>query len=120
MEQYLEEIAALETKYSDLCKPIYEERENVVAGRLDDDIERIHKELGGEKEEEGSKRDDDGGDDDAGGGEEREGTASLEDASDDDKIYGAIASRGNITNNAKYDAKENNEDEGRMVGILQF
>ena len=34
-EQYLEEIPELETKYSDLCKPLYEERGNVVAGRLD-------------------------------------------------------------------------------------
>ena len=76
MEKYLEERAALETKYSDLCKPIYEERGNVVAGRLGDDIERIHKEVGGEKEGEGSKRDDDGGDDDAGDVEEREGTVS--------------------------------------------
>ena len=40
-------------KYSYLCKPIYEERGNVVAGHLDDKIERVHKELGGEKEEEG-------------------------------------------------------------------
>ena len=37
-------------KYSDLCKPLYEERGNVVAGRLDDEIKRIHKEVGGEKE----------------------------------------------------------------------
>ena len=53
MEQYLEERAALETKYSDLCKPLYKERGNVVAGRLDDDIKRIPKEGGDDKEEEG-------------------------------------------------------------------
>ena len=68
MERYLEERAALEMKYLNLCKPLYEERGNVVAKRLDDEIERIHKELGGEKEEEGSKGDDDDGDEDAGGG----------------------------------------------------
>ena len=49
MEQYLEERAVLETKFSDLCKPIYEETGNVVAGRLDDETKRIHKEGGGEK-----------------------------------------------------------------------
>ena len=49
MERYMEERAALETKYSDLCKPLYEERGSVVAGRLDDRIEMIHKEGGGEK-----------------------------------------------------------------------
>ena len=32
MEQYLEERAALEMKYSDLCKPLYEERGEIVAG----------------------------------------------------------------------------------------
>ena len=53
MDIYLEERAALEMKYSDLCKPLYEERVNVVAGCLDDEIERIHKEGGGKKEEEG-------------------------------------------------------------------
>ena len=63
---------------------------------MDDDIERIHKEGGGEKEEEGSKGDNNGGDgddgdDDAGEGEEREGASSLEEAFDNDKIYGAIA-----------------------------
>ena len=51
MEQYLEERVALEMKYLDLCNPLYEERGNVVTGRLDDKIERIHKEGGGEKEE---------------------------------------------------------------------
>ena len=54
MEQYLEERAALETKYSDLCKPLYEEIGNVVAGHLDDEIKRIHREGWGKKEEEGS------------------------------------------------------------------
>ena len=50
MELYLEEIAELETNYVDLCKPRYKERVNVVTGRLDADIERIHKEVGSEKE----------------------------------------------------------------------
>ena len=58
-------------KYSDLCKPLYEEIGNVVAGRLDDEIERIHKEGGSKKEEEESKGDDDGSDENAGEGEER-------------------------------------------------
>ena len=74
MERYLEERAALETKYLDLCNPLYKERGNVVSRRLDDGIKRSHKEGGGEN---------------AG---KREGAASLEDASDDDKIYGAVAS----------------------------
>ena len=51
MEQYLEERAALETNYSDPCKPLYKERGNVVVRLLDDEIKRIHKEGGGEKEE---------------------------------------------------------------------
>ena len=51
----MEERSALETKYSDLCKPLYEERGNIVARHLDDEIESIHKEGGGKKEEEGSK-----------------------------------------------------------------
>ena len=51
MEQYLEETAVLETKISNLCKPLYEEIGNVVAGRLDYETKRIHKEEGGEKEE---------------------------------------------------------------------
>ena len=50
MGKYLEERAALEMKYSDMCKPLYKERGNTVAGCLDDEIERIHKEGGGEKE----------------------------------------------------------------------
>ena len=50
----------------------------------------IHKEGGGEKEEEGSKGDDEG-DGNTGEGEEREGASSLEEAFDNDKIYGAIA-----------------------------
>ena len=49
MEQYLEERAALEMKYSDLCKPLHKERGNVVAGRLDDKTEMIHKEGGGKE-----------------------------------------------------------------------
>ena len=64
MERYLGEGVALETKYLDLCKPLYKDRGNVVARCLDEDIEMIHKEGGGEKEEEGSKVDV-GGDDNA-------------------------------------------------------
>ena len=46
-ERHLEERAALEMNYSDLSKPLYKERGNVVAGCLDEDTERIHKEGGG-------------------------------------------------------------------------
>ena len=49
MGRYLEERAALDIKYLYLCKPLYKERGNVVAGRLDDEIKRIHKEGGGER-----------------------------------------------------------------------
>ena len=35
MEQYLEDRATMEIKYLDTCKPLYEDRGNVVAGRLD-------------------------------------------------------------------------------------
>ena len=56
-------------KYSDLCKPLYKERGNVVSGRLDDKIERIHKEGWGEKEEEGLKGDDNKSNNDTGEGE---------------------------------------------------
>ena len=58
MERYLEERAATEMKYLDICKPLYKNRGNVVTRRLDDEIERIHREGGGKKEEEGSKGDD--------------------------------------------------------------
>ena len=61
----------LETKLSDLCKPLYEEIGNVVAGRLDDETKRIHKEGGGEKEEEESNRDNNNGNGNMGEGEER-------------------------------------------------
>ena len=71
MGRYLEKREALEMKYLDLCKPLYKERGNVVSGRLDDDIERINKDGGGEKEEEGSKGDDNGRDNDEGEGEDR-------------------------------------------------
>ena len=47
----MEERVVLEMKYLDICKPLYKERGNFVAGLLDDDIKRIHKERGGEKEE---------------------------------------------------------------------
>ena len=86
----MEERAALEMKYSDLCKPIYKERRNVVAGRLDDEIQRIHKQVGGQKEEDGSQgyvSDKDGRE-----GKEMEGTPSLEDAPNNNKIYGDIFS----------------------------
>ena len=106
--------------YSDLCKPLYDEIGNVLAGRLDHEIERINKEGGGKREDEGSKGDDDCSDDDAGEGEDREGAECLEDASDVDKIYGAIASgQGNTITNTKAD-KDNDDEEGRMVVIPQF
>ena len=44
MKKYLEERAFLEMKYLDLCKPLYEERGKIVAGHLDDEIEKIDKE----------------------------------------------------------------------------
>ena len=75
---------------------------------------------GGKKEEDGSKGDNDVEDDNAGEVEEREGSASLEDASNNDKIYGAIASgQGNNTTNDKA-AKYGDYEEGRMVGIPQL
>ena len=43
MERYLEERAPPEMKYLDICKPLYEERGNIVYGCLDDKIESIHK-----------------------------------------------------------------------------
>ena len=108
-------------KYSDLCKPLYEEIENVVAGMLDDEAKRIHKERGYKKEEERSKGDDDdSNDNDAGEGEEGEGAASLEDASDDDEIYGAIDSKQSTTTTNSKAAKDDDDKEGRMVGIPQF
>ena len=66
MERYLDDRAALEMEYSDPYKPQYKEIGNVVAGRLDNKIKKIHKEGGGEKEEEGLKGDDDGAGDDVG------------------------------------------------------
>ncbi len=38
MEGYLAERAALEKKYSDLCKPLYEERAKIIVGEKDEDI----------------------------------------------------------------------------------
>ena len=67
MGRYLEEKTALETKYSYPCKPLYKERGDFVAIRSDDEIERVHKEEGGEKEEEGLNGDNNGGNNDAGG-----------------------------------------------------
>ena len=84
------------------------------------DIERIHKEVGGEKEEEGSKGYTDGGIDDAGEGEDREGAASLEAYSSNNEIYGAIASGQGTTTKATDDAKDDDDEEGRMVVITQF
>ena len=109
-------------KYQDLCKPLYEEIGNFVARCLDDKIERIHKEGGGENQEEGSKGEDDGNGNknDAGEGEQRKGVASLEDASKDDEIYGAITSGQGTTTNSKDGARDNDDQEGRMVGIPQF
>ena len=52
--------------------------------------------------------------------EEREETASLEDASDDNKIYGKIASTGTNTTYAKDYAKDDDDKEVCMVGILKF
>ena len=95
-------------KYSYLCKLLYDERGNAVAGRLDDKIKRIHKEGGGKKEEEGLKGDINGGNDTR-EGEEREGAASLEASSDNNKIYGAIASGQGTTTTTKDDAKGDNE-----------
>ena len=63
---------------------------------------------GGKKEEDGSKGDNDVEDDNAGEVEEREVAASLEDASNNNEIYGDIASRGTTTNNAKA-PKDNND-----------
>ena len=119
VEKYLKERAALETKYPDLCKPLYKETGNVVAGRLDDDIEMINKDWGVEKEEEWSKIDENIGNDNSGDGEEREGDASLGDSYNNDNIYDAIASRGTTSNNFKA-AKYDDNEEGRMVRILQL
>ena len=54
-----------------------------------------------------------------GEGEEREGDRSLEYAFKDVDIYGAIASRGSTTTNNEA-AKDNDDKEGRMVGIIQL
>ena len=49
-----------------------------------------------------------------------EETTSLEDASNNDNIYGIIAYvQGNTNTNAKA-AKDDDDEEERMVGILQF
>ena len=53
------------------------------------------------------------------GGRGEVGAASLEDASEDDEMYGTIASIGTTTTNDKA-AKDNNDEERRMVVILQF
>ena len=121
MEKYLEEIAALEMKYLDLCKPLYKKIGNVVAGRLGDEIDRVNKEGGGEKEEEGSNGDNSGIKKNTGEGEEREGAASLEGESNNNKIYGVIASgQGTTTTTTKDNAKGDDDEEGCMVGIPKF
>ena len=122
IQQHLEERAVLEMKYLDVCKPIYEERGKIVAGRLYDEIERIHEEGGGEKEEEEGSKGDNGGDgDDTGEGEEREGAASLEDGSNYDEIYSAIASgQGTTTTNTKDDTKDDDDEEWRMVWVCKM
>ena len=81
---------------------------------MDDEIESIHKEVGGEKEEEGSKVDDG---DNAGEWEERYGDSYLEDTSGYEEIYGTIASGQGATTTS---AKDDDEEEGRMAGIPQF
>ena len=43
----------------------------------------------------------------------------MKDASNNDEIYGSITSRGTTTINAKA-AKDDDYEEGRMMGILQF
>ena len=106
-------------KYLDLCKPLYKERGNVVAGCLDDKIERINKEGGGDNDEEGSKGYDNV-DDDVREVEEREGSASMEASSDNEEIYCDIAYGQGNNNDAKEYANSNNDEEGRMVGIPQF
>ena len=120
MKQYMEDRAALEMKYSDLCKPLYEERGNVAARCLDDKIRRIHKEGGGEKEEDGSKGDGNNGNNEAGEGDERVGDASLEEASDNNEIFGAISSWQVTTTTNTKASKEDNDKERRMVVITQF
>ena len=116
-------------KSLDICKPLYDERGNVIARHLDDEIERIHKERADKKEERGSKEDDNDDDndndndddDDTREREEWEVSASLEDASVHNDIYGAITSgQGTTKNNAKDDAMDDYDEEGRMVGIPQF
>ena len=86
------------------------ERGKFIARYLDDKIDRIHKEGGGEKEEEGSKADTDGGNNDTGEGKEREGGASLEDASNDGDICGGNASgQATTTTNDKYDTRDDDD-----------
>ena len=46
--------------------------------------------------------------------------ASLEEASNNDKIYSAITARQGTTTNDKDKAKDDDDEEGRMVGIPQF
>ena len=83
----------------------------------------IHKEGGCEKEEEGSKGDDDGGENGgnnyAGEGEEREGDSSMEDASNYGEMYSVITSGQGTTTKSK-DNTNDDDKEGRMVGIHQF
>ena len=55
------------------------------------------------------ERDDNSGNNDAGEGEEREGFASLEDASNNNEIYGPIASGQVTTTNATDASKDDND-----------
>ena len=54
MERYMEEIAVLEMKYSDLCKPLCKDKRNVIVRLWDGKIESIRKDGGGKNEEGGS------------------------------------------------------------------
>ena len=44
LEQYLIERAALEQKYNDLMKPLYEKRRDVIAGKCDEEIQKMQSE----------------------------------------------------------------------------
>jgi nucleosome assembly protein 1-like 1 len=69
MEDYLKERAALEKKFSDLCKPLYDERGDIIAGKKDEEISAaVAASKLNQKEEGGGKinNDDDSDDDDEG------------------------------------------------------
>ena len=107
-------------KYSVLCKPLYEEDKTLSPDVWMTRLRRFIRREGTRRRRGGSKGDDGGGNGDVREGEEREGAASLEVVSNDDGIYGDIASgQGNTTTNAKA-AKDDDGEEGCMVGIPQF